>query len=95
MAERDAPVTFRFDGRSVTARAGQSIAAALHVASCLGEAEASGLGSGRMLEHDLLKMPLVPVRGHITVPQTPGLGVEVDRDAVDRYTTGVMGVIAG
>jgi L-alanine-DL-glutamate epimerase-like enolase superfamily enzyme len=27
------------------------------------------------------------------VPQTPGLGIEVDRDAVDRYTTGVMGVV--
>ena len=73
---------------------GVGIAAALHLAACLGEAEASGLGSGRLLEHDLLKHPLVPVRGHITVPQTPGLGIEVDHDAVDRYTTGVMGVIA-
>jgi D-galactarolactone cycloisomerase len=45
------------------------------------------------LESDLLVHPLVPVRGHITVPQTPGLGIEVDRDAVDRYTTGVMGVV--
>jgi o-succinylbenzoate synthase len=73
---------------------GVGLAAGLHVASCLGEAEASALGTGRMLEHDLLKTPLVPVRGHITVPQTPGLGVEIDRDAVDRYTTGVMGVIS-
>ncbi len=72
---------------------GVGTAAALHLASCLGEAEASGLTSGRWLESDLLVHPLVPVRGHITVPQTPGLGIEVDRDAVDRYTTGVMGVV--
>ena len=68
-------------------------AAALHLAPCLGEAEASGLNSGRLLESDLLVHPLTPVRGHITVPQTPGLGIEVDRNAVDRYTTGVMGVV--
>jgi o-succinylbenzoate synthase len=72
---------------------GVGTAAALHLASCLGEAEASGLNSGRLLESDLLVHPLTPVRGHITVPQTPGLGIEVDRDAVDRYTTGVMGVV--
>ena len=72
---------------------GVGIAAALHLASSRGEAEASGLGSGRLLESDLLVDPLVPVRGHITVPQKPGLGVEVDRDAVDRYTTGVMGMV--
>jgi L-alanine-DL-glutamate epimerase-like enolase superfamily enzyme len=82
--------------RSVVASSmetGVGTAAALHLASCLGEAEASGLISGRWLESDLLIHPLVPVRGHITVPQTPGLGIEVDSDAVDRYTTGVMGVV--
>ncbi len=72
---------------------GVGIAAALHIASSRGDAEASGLGSSRLLESDLLVNPLVPVRGHITVPQTPGLGIEVDRDLVDRYTTGVMGVV--
>ncbi len=72
---------------------GVGIAAALHIASSRGDAEASGLGSSRLLESDLLVHPLVPVRGHITVPQTPGLGIEVDRDLVDRYTTGVMGVV--
>jgi L-alanine-DL-glutamate epimerase-like enolase superfamily enzyme len=72
---------------------GVGIAAALHLASSRGKAETSGLASGRLLESDLLIHPLVPVRGHITVPQRPGLGVEVDRDAVDRYTTGVMGVV--
>ena len=74
---------------------GVGVAASLHVASSLGAASAAGLGSGLLLENDLLTSPLIPVRGHITVPQMPGLGIEVNRDAVDRYTTGVMGVIAG
>ena len=74
---------------------GVGIAAALHLAAALGPARACGLGTGLLLEHDMLKNPLVPVRGHITVPQMPGLGVEIDHDAVDHYTTGVMGVIAG
>jgi L-alanine-DL-glutamate epimerase-like enolase superfamily enzyme len=74
---------------------GVGVAASLHVASSLGAASAAGLATGVLLEDDLLTSPLVPVRGHITVPQMPGLGIEVNRDAVDRYTTGVMGVIAG
>ena len=74
---------------------GVGLAASLHAAASLGAASASGLGTGTLLEHDLLTIPLSPVRGHITVPQMPGLGIDVDRDAVDRYTTGVMGVIAG
>jgi len=74
---------------------GVGIAASLHLASCLGDAEASALASSRMLESDMLKTPLVPVRGHITVPQLPGLGVEINHDSVDHYTAGVMGVIAG
>ena len=74
---------------------GVGIAVCLHLAASLGEAPASSIASGNLLEHDMLKTALVPVRGHITVPQNPGLGIEVDQEAVDRYTTGVMGVIAG
>ena len=74
---------------------GVGIAVCLHLAASLGEAPASSIASGNLLEHDMLKTSLVPVRGHITVPQNPGLGIEVDQEAVDRYTTGVMGVIAG
>jgi L-Ala-D/L-Glu epimerase len=74
---------------------GVGIAAGLHLASALGPARASGLASGSLLTHDLLETALVPVRGHITVPQTPGLGVRLEMDMVDRYTTDVMGVVAG
>ena len=72
---------------------GIGIAAGLHLASCLGKAEASSLASGALLEHDLLTTPLVPVRGHITVPQLPGLGVDLDPEAVDRYATDVIGSV--
>ena len=72
---------------------GVGIAASLHVAASLGPASVSGLASGAALEHDMLTQPLVPVRGHITVPQMPGLGVEVDLDAVNHYTTDLAGVV--
>ncbi len=74
---------------------GVGITAALHVAASFGDAGTAGLASGVVLENDLLTKPMLPVRGHLTVPQTPGLGVELDPDAVDRYTSDVMGVIAG
>ena len=38
-------------------------------------------------EHNLITNPLQPADGFITVPTGPGLGVELDRDASDRYTT--------
>jgi L-alanine-DL-glutamate epimerase-like enolase superfamily enzyme len=74
---------------------GIGITAALHIAASFGDAGTAGLASGVVLADDLLATPMVPVRGHLTVPQTPGLGVELDPDAVDRYTSDVMGVIAG
>ena len=74
---------------------GVGIAASLHLSTSLGKAPPASLGTGARLESDLLVKPLVPVRGHITVPHLPGLGVELDLDAVDYYTTDVMGVIAG
>ena len=74
---------------------GVGIAASLHLSTSLGKAPPASLGTGARLESDLLVNPLLPVRGHITVPHLPGLGVEIDLDAVDYYTTDVMGVIAG
>ncbi len=38
------------------------------------------------LRTDLLRQPLVPVDGHLPVPQGPGLGIELDTDAVRRFT---------
>lgn len=41
---------------------------------------------GRLIrEHDLLRTPLAIGGGHVDVPQGPGLGVELDFDAVAHY----------
>lgn len=37
------------------------------------------------LRSELLKTPLLPVGNAIPVPQGPGLGIEVDMDALERY----------
>lgn len=39
------------------------------------------------LRSELLKEPLVPVDGTIRVPDAPGLGIEIDMDAVERYAS--------
>jgi muconate cycloisomerase len=36
-------------------------------------------------QHDLLAQPFRVVNGFIDVPDKPGLGVELDEDAVKRY----------
>ncbi|UHQ98487.1 mandelate racemase/muconate lactonizing enzyme family protein (plasmid) [Natrinema zhouii] len=37
------------------------------------------------LRHELLESPLDPTGGTLAVPQSPGLGIEVDETAVDRF----------
>ncbi|WP_306120134.1 MULTISPECIES: mandelate racemase/muconate lactonizing enzyme family protein [unclassified Roseitalea] len=37
------------------------------------------------LREDLLKTPLAPEEGTIAVPDAPGLGIEIDMDAVERH----------
>jgi muconate cycloisomerase len=42
---------------------------------------------GRLIrEHDLLKTPLHIVNSHVSVPTGPGLGVELDSDALSHYS---------
>lgn len=37
--------------------------------------------------HNLINDPFAPVNGRVPVPRGPGLGVEIDRDALQRFTT--------
>ncbi|MFB6136117.1 MAG: mandelate racemase/muconate lactonizing enzyme family protein [Halobacteriaceae archaeon] len=37
------------------------------------------------LRHEILETPFDPTGGRLDVPQAPGLGIEVDEDAVERY----------
>ena len=44
---------------------------------------------GRFIRgHDLLRVPLAIADGHVHVPTGPGLGVELDMDAVDDHCSG-------
>ena len=71
---------------------GVGIAAALHLAA-LGPLDmpACGLATANLLDHDLRTAPLVPVNGTLTVPSGPGLGVEVDMAALEKYGIGIKG----
>jgi len=63
--------------------------AALHVALALGEGRpADGLSTGEHLADDLVTTPLLPRKGRLWQPSTPGLGVELDEAAVERLATG-------
>lgn len=53
--------------------------------SCLG-VEVVARESGVMNAHRLVHDPLDPVHGRIAAPQRPGLGIDWDWDAIERYT---------
>ena len=71
------------------------LAAALHFMAALPDyPHTDHLPHPRMVEYDvgenplrdhLLAHPLRPVAGHIDVPDAPGLGIELDPDAVRRF----------
>ncbi|MBV7340197.1 hypothetical protein KFU94_70725 [Chloroflexi bacterium TSY] len=60
----------------------------VHAAAC---APTCTLGSdivGHFIrEHHLLRTPLRFADGHVHLPQEPGLGVELDMEALQRYTS--------
>jgi L-rhamnonate dehydratase len=37
------------------------------------------------LRQELIRNPIRPVDGYISVPEEPGLGVEIDQDVVERF----------
>lgn len=62
------------------------IAAALHLAATLPDpALPCGLATASLLAGDLVRQPLVPRGGWLSVPQGPGLGVQLDTAAVRRW----------
>lgn len=70
---------------SKMAETGISTAAILHLAAALPAVD-WGVGfSSQYLTDDILKTPLSFAGGHISVPQGPGLGIEVDEAKVRRY----------
>ncbi len=71
---------------TTTIDTGIGTAAALHLASSLpDEGRAHGLATASLLEDDLLSQPLAVERGHLTLPDAPGLGVELDEARASKY----------
>ena len=63
-------------------------AAALHVAAAIPErGGAHGLSTATFLDRDIVTSPLVPSEGRLAIG-TPGLGIELDEDALDAVATG-------
>jgi muconate cycloisomerase len=46
-----------------------------------------------MMEDDLIVEPLDYANGIVSVPSRPGLGVELDESALDRYVTGAAVIV--
>jgi L-alanine-DL-glutamate epimerase-like enolase superfamily enzyme len=65
---------------------GVGTAAALQLGAALGGETAHGLATLHLLESCLTRPPLTIEHGRMAVPDSAGLGVDLDDDAVLRYT---------
>ena len=64
---------------------GVGLAGALHLAATAPGRQAHGLATAELLESDLLRAPLPITDGRMSLPGGPGLGVELDPEALERY----------
>lgn len=60
--------------------------ASLHAWSTLPLAWGSEMFGPLLLKDDVISVPLTFADGHVTLPQTPGLGIELDEDKLRFYT---------
>jgi len=77
---------------NVSCKAGESsiaCAAATHIAAALPQIAWGLTLSNEGLAEDVTANPMRVVRGHVDVPNRPGLGIDVDEDRVRRYRSGV------
>jgi L-alanine-DL-glutamate epimerase-like enolase superfamily enzyme len=65
---------------------GITTVAAMHVLATLPEPTLAHQQFVQVLEHDLLSEPLEFRDGQLDVPMGPGLGIELDRDAIAHYS---------
>jgi len=78
-ASFDKPFWLQMVGTGITT------AYAMHIGAVLSHAQIPAITCHELWEHDLLKERLEVVDGHIRVPEVPGLGIEVDEEALERY----------
>ena len=65
--------------------AGPTTALSLHLSAVLAQAQWPTITCHELYEHSLLKERIEVVGGHARVPEEPGLGVEMDEDAIEKY----------
>ena len=65
--------------------AGATTALSLHLSAVLVQAQWPTVNCHELYEHNLLKARIHVVGGHARVPEEPGLGVEMDEDAIETY----------
>ncbi len=65
--------------------AGPTTAMSLHLSSVLVQAQWPTINCHELYEHNLLKERIAVAGGHAQVPESPGLGVEMDQDAIEKY----------
>lgn len=71
---------------TTTVDSGVGVAAALHLTGALPEdSPAHGLATGSLLAADIVAQPLAARWGRMALPDGPGLGVELDEQALARY----------
>ena len=65
--------------------AGITAAYAVHLGATLSHAQLPYITCHELWQHDLLAQRLQVVNGYVAVPDAPGLGVEVDEKAIEKY----------
>ncbi|MBT3604220.1 MAG: enolase [Candidatus Latescibacteria bacterium] len=65
--------------------AGPTTAMSLHLSAALTHAQWPTITCHELYEHSLLKERINVVGGHAQVPEAPGLGIELDEDALEKY----------
>ena len=65
--------------------AGPTTALSLHLSAVLVQAQWPTITCHELYEHSLLKQRIEVIGGHARVPEAPGLGIEIDEDALAKY----------
>ena len=65
--------------------AGPTTALSLHLSAVLTHAQWPTITCHELYEHSLLKERIPVLGGHAHVPELPGLGVEMDENAIEKY----------
>jgi hypothetical protein len=65
--------------------AGPTTALSLHLSAVLVQAQWPTINCHELYEHNLLKERIPVAGGHMQVPELPGLGIEMDEDAIEKY----------